>query len=124
MANRAAFIDFGEDEKPREIVIEEPKETKKRKEVGELKVPTKKVKMTTYDWTARYEALNYRSTTRPIVNLLKTMNNLQRRAIEETGFGSLLEWKVEEIPMKISYWLLKNSIRYHVTRQWGRAMEK
>ena len=71
--------------RPKGIVIEEPKEDNKRVEIQELeddwevKLQGKKAKMTTYDWTTKFEVLYCRSTPKPVVNLLKTMNNLQKK---------------------------------------------
>ena len=56
----------------------------------------------------KYEKLTSRSSPASFVNTVTSFNENQKKRLKEMGFGALLDWKVSELPQRLSFWLVNN----------------
>ncbi|KAL8266239.1 hypothetical protein R6Q59_003583 [Mikania micrantha] len=54
-----------------------------------------------------------------LINFLEKLNEDQKKAVKEMGFGEVLCLKLHTIPTAFGYWLLKNYIQKQMFRIWG-----
>jgi hypothetical protein len=54
----------------------------------------------------KFPRLKIRTSPKSLVNFIETMNDEQKKAVKEMGFGSILELQVKELPQALGYWLV------------------
>ena len=79
-----------------------------KEQVLEVKKEQKrKRKDTIRDKRKNYELLKTRSSPILLCSLVQELDELHKQAIRDMGLGCILNWNIQEVPGRLSYWLLK-----------------
>ncbi|CAH9053472.1 unnamed protein product [Cuscuta europaea] len=95
-------MDCGTDSDDDFVSTKEDRKVLRRCDASNIDVSRKRVMET------ELNVLQTRSSPRLLVRAIKAMNNAQKKAVQEIGFGGLLNLEISQLPSKMAFWVVEN----------------